>query len=661
MKRHLLSGDELFDTEADEVTMAVLSPCPVMGRVRVLDLKLNTDHYVELNDLRERIGAGNLRIRRKGEPLFPATYQDDPQLDAAQQAAIRLANMVNDMAAARCISTHQAYRTLKTQHDEAPYDGHLFPSRATVYRHLAKHRIGMPPLVGKKNKGNRRARYDDKVTALICQVAEDCLLKPMSRWTASRITQLVNQLAHDEQLIPPTSNISRKYVVKTIHQNLTTDIELARLDPRTAASAKSMAKKRIRTSAPLMRVEQDAVHLPWVIRTPHGETRNIYLIHAIDCFSGMPMGWQLVVGSPRVSDSLRCIESILFSKKARFAALGLDIPINCYGTPALLVFDNGPETKGDRMQRLTKLGIDAMHCKSRHAHGKPYIERLNRSLKEALETLPGCTRFDAVDGNRDPKEFQDLPMSLAELEKWIVRWYFETWANTELRRHVHSVFTEEKRLGNTPWQRWRTVEEEQGYALPLPPELDAWRMTLYEHETRTLSRKTGITYAQFNFKGDNLPYVIKRFGESAVQVLTDPDDFRRIYVSEGPGRDLIELVNEDVDETTPAYSFEQARLKVKEASSGNSVSEQAAAFKREVFARSLQTSSSASGRGSKKAKQSRDTAARAKEMNALERAKESPLQAPRSAKQASSVSQASSFDDVVALPVLNRRTGDDQE
>jgi hypothetical protein len=39
-----------------------------------------------------------------------------------------------------------------------------------------------------------------------------------------------------------------------------------------------------------------------------------------------------------------------------------------------------------------------MHCKSRHAHGKPFIERLNRSLKEALETLPGCTRLDAVDG-----------------------------------------------------------------------------------------------------------------------------------------------------------------------------------------------------------------------------------------------------------------------
>ncbi len=661
MKRHFLSGDELFDTESEQVTMAVLSPVPVVGRIRVLDVQRNIDHYVELGDLRARIGAGNLKIQRKGDPLVPAAYQDDEQLDIAQQTAIRLSRMVSDLTTSKCISANQAYRTLKAQHEDAPNDGKPFPSRATLYRYLEKRRNGVPALIGNKNKGNRLPRYSESVTAMVCKVAEESLLKPSSRWTVRSLTQLVNQVAHDEQLLGPTSHISRKYVLRAIQENLSSDIELDRLDPRTAAAAKSLATKRIRVSAPLMRVEQDGLHLPWVIRTPHGETRNLYLVHAIDCHTGIPVGWHFVVGSPTVSDSLRCVESILFSKKERFAALGLDLPMDCYGTPALVVWDNGPETKGERMQRLTKLGIDAMHCKSRHAHGKPYIERLNRSLKEALETLPGCTRFDEVDGRRDPKELQDLPMTLAELEKWVVRWYFETWANTELRRHVHSVFTEEKRLGTTPWQRWKTVEQEQGYALPLPPELDAWRMTLYEHEVRTLSRKTGITYKQFNFKGDNLRYLIAKHGETEVQLLVDPEDFRRIYVSQGASQPLIELVNEDVDEVTPAYSFEQAKQMVKAASDGNAESEEAAAFKRDVFARSRETSAKAAAGGSKKVKQSRETAARVKAVKAIDRARDNPLPPARTVHQASTASPvAASFDDVAALPVLNRKTGDDQ-
>jgi hypothetical protein len=41
------------------------------------------------------------------------------------------------------------------------------------------------------------------------------------------------------------------------------------------------------------------------------------------------------------------------------------------------------------LEGLTRLDIDPMHCKSRHAHGKPFVGRLNRSLKdyENLRTI----------------------------------------------------------------------------------------------------------------------------------------------------------------------------------------------------------------------------------------------------------------------------------
>ena len=124
---------------------------------------------------------------------------------------------------------------------------------------------------------------------------------------------------------------------------------------------------------------------------------------------------------------------------------------------------------------------------------------------------------------------------------------------------------------------------------------------------------------------------------------------------------MIELVNEDVDEVTPAYSFEQAKQMVKAASDGNAESEEAAAFKRDVFARSLETSAKAAAGGSKKVKQSRETAARVKAVKAIDRARDNPLPPARTVHQASTASPvAASFDDVAALPVLNRKTGDDQ-
>jgi hypothetical protein len=118
MKRHFLPGDELFDVEIGEVTMAVLNPVPVLGRIKVLDLQRNADAYIGLEELRGRIGAGNLSIRRKGEPKVPIAHQNDENLDVALQSAMGLSRRLKEMTTSKCISTNQAYKTLKAQHEE---------------------------------------------------------------------------------------------------------------------------------------------------------------------------------------------------------------------------------------------------------------------------------------------------------------------------------------------------------------------------------------------------------------------------------------------------------------------------------------------------------------------------------------------------------------
>jgi putative transposase len=73
-------------------------------------------------------------------------------------------------------------------------------------------------------------------------------------------------------------------------------------------------------------------------------------------------------------------------KLKRFKELDVDRDMNVCGMPDQLVIDNGPEVKPSRIQSLLKkLGVDIKCCKARTGHQKPFIERLNRSLKEALE------------------------------------------------------------------------------------------------------------------------------------------------------------------------------------------------------------------------------------------------------------------------------------
>ncbi|MGE4125636.1 MAG: hypothetical protein AB7E59_10290 [Pusillimonas sp.] len=408
---------------------------------------------------------------------------------------------------------------------------------------------------------------------------------------------------------------------------------------------------------------QDAVHLPFVIRTAHGETTNVYLVHAIDCCTGMPVGWKLVIGSPTESDGLACVESILFSKQQAFSRLGVDASIDVFGTPHQLIFDNGPETRGGRIDRLVRLGIDVMHCKSRHAHGKPFIERLNRSLKEALQTLPGCTRMNGRDGQRDPLKLGDPLMSPNELEQWIVRWYYESWANTVLKRHLRTDFHDARKLGDTPALRWRTMTEQLAYPLPLPPSLAEWRMTLYEHDTRAISRKTGISYKGFNYRGVNLGYLVNKYGETHVRVLVNPDDYRQIFVDEGDGLPLVVLNEEFVDETTPAHSFNYMLEALRQAPPEPSQASVAERFRHDVHQRAVQSSSKPARKKQSRVEKNRAVADAVKQSAALHRAEQNPLSKPVGPDRLSaSVPSAMDFsvDDVAALPVLSRVSGKEQ-
>ncbi|MCZ2900947.1 Mu transposase C-terminal domain-containing protein [Burkholderia thailandensis] len=627
MTRTLLLHDRLAPPRNHDAYLEVLDPTPRRGHVKVFDAEKREDRYVSLVKILADIHAGELMVLRLGKPRFShAAQPDDNGLHERSLFIYETMRRIHSIQKQRGLSFRQAYRLAAEEYgSEAASPSYPFPPESTMYRYRKSEMAGLPVLRGNKNKGNREPRYPKEVVDTICTVAEQHYLVPMSRWSLKRVTDDVNLKMHGTFLPATGAAITTRYVKNTIRRFASADPEHDRMLPMDAVAGKSFAKRRIRAEAPFERVEQDALHLPFVLETPSGVTSQLYLVHAVDCCTSYPLGWHLIVGAPTDRESLACAEMYMAPVKLkRFKEMGIDHDMNVCGTPGQLVFDNGPEAKTSRIQNLERLGVDVKHCRARAGHEKPYIERLNRSLKEALEGLPGCTRMDGKDGQRDPIALGDQLMTLDELERWIVRWYYERWIHAPLERLQWDAVLSGLSKGDTPAERWKYFEE-SCFAISLPPSRAEWLAALYEHTERRLSRKTGITIDGLHYKGDHIGPLIARYGEQRpVRVLFNRDDFRRVYVYEGDDFPLVALSYEHLTPETPAWSFSEAKDRFKKHKSGFRPAPQAEKFDRDMHARASADSLAPKRKKPSKYDRNRETARREKEARAIERATKQP-------------------------------------
>jgi putative transposase len=428
MMSDLRAGDRLALPGKPDSFFEVLDSRLHAGSIQLFDAEKREARYVEYDDIRARISEGSLVLNRKGMPRVSiAAQHDNTALHDQVRLLTHVLRRIDEVCKQRGLSFNAAIPLARDAYAKERLGQLLvgpFPSRATLYRAHTNQQLGLPVLKGDKNKGNSTARYSKDLIEFAKEVIKNQFLVTESRWTVLDLTDYIDREARRLGLHDGKHAISRKFVSARIDDQ-TADAEYDRMDPLNRVAAKSFAKKRIRAAFPFARIEQDAVHLPFVVITPEGIARTIYLVLAVDVCTGYPVGWRLVVGSPCEMDSLLCLEMYLTpAKAARFAELGIVHALNIYGTPVQVIFDNGPETKGGRIVRLERLEIDVKHCKAKEAQGKPFIERLNRSLKEALQRLSGCTRFEGKDGVRDPEALGDELMTIDALEKWIVRWLY---------------------------------------------------------------------------------------------------------------------------------------------------------------------------------------------------------------------------------------------
>jgi len=435
MSTHLREGDQLRVTGQDEAAWLVVDGNPKIGHIKLFDCEEPKEIFVKLEDVYDKLQKGQWRLHRKNAPLIPAVDQQSPAYTEDLQDALRHLNEVNRIMRETGRSFSKAIDLARAEYQKNnPCTLKKFPAKSSLYRYREETLKGFCVLKGPKNKGRRGARYSSRVDGLIYDAAKQHYLVQGSSWTLARLTELINDRLKSIGLLRGSEKISMRYIRKVIKRDLAVEPEKSRLDPKKVAAAYSIGGRRRNVFHPFERVEQDALHLPFMVQARNHTTSSVWVVHAIDCATSRVVGWTFVIGSPTETDGLKCVKSILSPKKRDLAQHGIDPSLDIRGRPSHLVFDNGPEAKGQRMSKLNHLAIQTEYLPSRQPHKKPFVERLNRSLKEALETLPGSTRMNGVDGKRDPIALGDNLMTFEQLQGWVIRWYFQGWGNKALER-----------------------------------------------------------------------------------------------------------------------------------------------------------------------------------------------------------------------------------
>lgn len=601
----------------------VLSPGADSGKVSLLDQSTNTVTTLTVTELRKNIASGKYARAVKHINTGKVTALTvSPSAQAKLTYNLEVVRRI-ESELRRGMSISEAYSLHANDIIELS-DGSTKPicSLRHVQRLIKSARTGALELTPAYSaRGNRTNRHDEKLLDLILTLAETEYSVKHSRLTIRSLTDLVN--ADAGSILREGQKVSREYVKNVLIQHWHTDLDHGRLDHRVARSAKAIAKNRIKVEGALHRVEQDTVNLPFVVMTPFGVADELNLMLAMDCATSMPLAWRLVARKVTSEDTLKCLEMGMSSKESLFVQHEIRCDIDPYGTYLQLHIDNGPENVGERIDNLAIFGIDVTRTPAYSGHLKPFIERLNRSLKEALEVLPGCTRFNGKDGERSEAARSDPLMTLEQLEHWIVRWLYEKWIHTPLERFITADIELSKALGLTPAARWRSSENR--YPLPMPPPPGMWIEILYEETTRSLCRKTGVSVEGFRFRGDNLVTLVNQYGDKArISLRFNPSDYRFVYAFDKHTHQPLVLINVEITPESPAYSFGEARQRRKDLRDSEEEPQQAKDFDRDLAHTGMSRSK---GSGSRR-QDKKNLTKNVKAQEALDRARNNPVPLP---------------------------------
>ena len=212
--------------------------------------------------------------------------------------------------------------------------------------------------------------------------------------------------------------------------------------------------------------------------------------------------------------------------------------------------------------------------------------------------------------------------------------------------------------------------DEMGHPIPMPPPRREWMAALFEHTTRTLNAKTGITLEHgFRYGGEAKSYLLGKYGDHAqLHVLYNPDDFRQAYVYEEDDLPLVTLTHEHVREDTPAWTFAEAKARFDSGMANWTVPDEKIQFERDLDEAVTGKGKAGKRKARGKREENKETVRRAKDNSAVQRAIDRPLSAAAPFGPAPSTNPSLpaedfepdviSYDDVPVWNIVDRNTGE---
>ena len=273
-----------------------------------------------------------------------------------------------------------------------------------------------------------------------------------------------------------------------------------------------------------------------------------WLSVAIDVSTRCILAIYLGMGRPNAATVALLVSRIVLPKEGWLKTLEVEADWPMHGIPKTLHLDNAAEFRG-RALRLgcAEYGIELDYRPVGRPHYGGHIERLNRTLMQRLQGLPGATG-NSPKGRKASKPEAKASLTLGELERWLAMEISQRYHHSE-HRGLH---------GATPTSAW--LARADGSVRTLAPGADASLHFLIHFMPvvpRTI-QADGLTL--FYIRYWHPIFAAWRETRRAVRVRYHPEDLSCVFVSVD-GKSCIRATYADT--RRPAISLWEQRAAVK--------------------------------------------------------------------------------------------------
>jgi putative transposase len=309
-----------------------------------------------------------------------------------------------------------------------------------------------------------KTRTHPEVQRLFEKAVEEVFLEK-ERLTPTRVFMEFERLVEEHNRSCPSNGIrplSRATFFRRMEQLDCVVADRQRLGRHECNRKHRTALKPAEAHCILDRIELDHTMLDVILidsRTGQPLGRP-WLTLAIDVYSKMIVGIYLTFEPPSSHSVLQCLKFAILPKDEflnQFADIKNSWPV--LGLFKTVVFDNGLDAHGGRVRYFCEeIGSSVQYCPSRSPWFKGTVERMYRTLNEALlHSIPGTTFSNTRQRGTYPSEKlcrMDKTAFLQVLVRWIVDVY-----------HV----TPHRKSGMPPLERWKKSAAQCAVDLPLSP------------------------------------------------------------------------------------------------------------------------------------------------------------------------------------------------